>query len=92
MYSAGLVLFPAYKKYPRLANYLKWAGLPLMAASLVAGSFAPTLPHLIATQGVTYAISGSIVFIPRWCGSTSGSSRRKALRMASCGLALLLLA
>jgi len=64
MYSAGLVLFPAYKQYPRLANYLKWAGLPLMATGLVAGSFAQTVSHLIATQGVIYAIGGSIVYYP----------------------------
>jgi hypothetical protein len=61
---AGLVLFPLYKIYPRLANAMKWAGLPIMAAGLVAGSFAQTVNQLIATQGVVYAIGGSIVYYP----------------------------
>jgi MFS family permease len=64
MYMAGLALFPAYIIYPRPANTLKWAGLPIMAASLIAASFCSTVPQLIATQGVIYAIGGSIVYYP----------------------------
>jgi hypothetical protein len=64
MYMAGLALFPAYKIYPKLAKILKWASLPIMAAGLVAGSFANTITQLIATQGVIYGIGGSIVYYP----------------------------
>lgn len=64
MYIAGLILFPAFKIYPNLANKLKWTGLPIMAAGLIGGSFASTVPQLIATQGAIYAIGGSIVYCP----------------------------
>ena len=64
MYMIGVLLFPAYKKWPRLANDSKWAGLPLMAVALIAGSFAKDVKHLILTQGALYAIGGSIVYYP----------------------------
>ena len=60
----GLALFPAYKIWPRLAETLKWAGMPVMAAALIGASFATKVDHLIATQGVIYAIGGSIVYYP----------------------------
>jgi hypothetical protein len=64
MYMIGLLLFPAYKKWPRLANLSKWAGLPIMAMALIAGSFANKVSHLILTQGALYAIGGSVVYYP----------------------------
>jgi MFS family permease len=64
MYMSGLVLFPAYKKWPRLANTSKWTGLPLMAAGLIAASFAQEVNHLILTQGAIYAVGGSIIYCP----------------------------
>jgi hypothetical protein len=64
MYMIGLIFFPAYKKWNGLAHCSKWAGLPLMAISLVAGSFATRVNHLILTQGVLYGIGGSIVYYP----------------------------
>jgi MFS family permease len=79
MYMAGLILFPAYKIYPRLANTLKWGGLPLMAAGLIAGSFANSVPQLIATQGVIYALGGSIVYNPTLVWLDEWFVRRKGL-------------
>jgi MFS family permease len=64
MYMAGLVLFPLYKRYPRLANTLKWTGLPLMAASLIGASFSQTVNHLIITQGAIYGLGGCVVYYP----------------------------
>ena len=64
MYTAGLALFPMYKFYPRLPNVLKWFGLPLMSAGLVAASFSESVTHLIVTQGVVYAFGGSVVYYP----------------------------
>jgi hypothetical protein len=52
MYLAGLILFPAYKKWPRLANDSKWVGLPLMAAGLIVASFVSTVNDLVLTQYV----------------------------------------
>jgi cyanate permease len=64
MYMAGLILFPAYKIWPRLANRSKWAGLPIMAIALIAASFANNVNDLIVTQGVMFAVGGSIVYFP----------------------------
>lgn len=64
MYMAGLLLFPAYKKWPHLANTSKWLGMPLMSAGLIAASFANDMNHLILTQGVIYAIGGCIIYFP----------------------------
>jgi hypothetical protein len=64
MYLAGLILFPAYKQWPRLANDSKWIGLPIMAAGLIAASFVSTVEHLILTQGVIYGIGGCIIYYP----------------------------
>ncbi|KFY09090.1 hypothetical protein V492_05628 [Pseudogymnoascus sp. VKM F-4246] len=64
MYMSGLILFPAYKIWPKLADRLKWFGLPIMAAALVGASFAQNVNHLLLTQGVLFAIGGSIVYCP----------------------------
>jgi MFS family permease len=64
MYTIGILLFPAYKKWPNLATRSKWGGLPLMATALIAGSFANKVSHLVLTQGVLYAIGGSVIYYP----------------------------
>jgi len=64
MYMTGLLLYPAYKKWPNLANTSKWVGIPIMSAGLIAASFANDVNQLIANQGVIYAIGGSIVYFP----------------------------
>lgn len=64
MYMAGLLLFPAYKTWPKLADRSKWVGLPLMAIALIAASFANNVNHLLLTQGVLFALGGSVVYYP----------------------------
>jgi len=64
MYLIGLLLFPAFKKWPRMANLSKWVGLPIIAIALIAGSFATKVSHLIMTQGALYAIGGSLLYCP----------------------------
>ncbi|ELR03521.1 hypothetical protein VC83_03396 [Pseudogymnoascus destructans] len=64
MYMAGLLLFPAYKTWPKLADHSKWVGLPLMATALIAASFANNVNHLLLTQGVLFALGGSVVYYP----------------------------
>jgi MFS family permease len=64
MYTIGVILFPAYKQWPKLATRSKWAGLPIMATALIAGSFANKVSHLVLTQGVLYAIGGSVIYYP----------------------------
>ena len=78
-YTIGVLLFPAYKQWPRLATNSKWAGLPVMAAALIAGSFANTVSHLVLTQGVLYAIGGSIIYYPSLVYLDEWFIRRKGL-------------
>lgn len=64
MYMIGLVLFPAYQRWPRLANISKWAGLPVITGSLILASFATNVTQMILTQGVLYAVGGSLLYCP----------------------------
>ncbi|KYK57009.1 MFS monocarboxylate transporter [Drechmeria coniospora] len=50
--------------YPRLARWSPVIGLLVMCTSLAASSFAQTTTHLIASQGVLYALGGSISYCP----------------------------
>lgn len=64
MYMIGVPLSAAYNRWPRFANQSKWAGVPIMAISLIAASFANEIRYLILTQGVLYAIGGAAVYCP----------------------------
>lgn len=64
MYTIGIFLFPVYQKWPRLRNMSPYAGLLIIAAALIAASFASKVWHLILTQGVLYALGGSMVYYP----------------------------
>ncbi|KAH6681406.1 major facilitator superfamily domain-containing protein [Halenospora varia] len=79
MYMIAVPLAPAYNKWPWLANASKWAGLPIMAASLIAASFANEVKYLILTQGALYAIGGSIVYCPALIFVDEWFIRRKGL-------------
>lgn len=64
MYIIGVVLFPLYKKWPRLRSLSPYIGLPIVAVAVIAASFASKVWHLILTQGVMYGIGGAIVYYP----------------------------
>ncbi len=50
--------------YPRFARYSSALGIGIMCASLAVSSFSQTTTHLIITQGIFYAIGGSIAYCP----------------------------
>lgn len=50
--------------YPRATRYGPIAGLLVMSLSLVASSFATTVPQLIVTQGIFYAIAACTCYCP----------------------------
>ncbi|KAK4556597.1 hypothetical protein LTR86_006168 [Recurvomyces mirabilis] len=60
-YLAAPITIPLIKRYSRWRRQMIWVGWPICLFSLVAGSFANTLPTLILTQGVMYG-AGFIVF------------------------------
>ncbi|OIW33210.1 MFS general substrate transporter [Coniochaeta ligniaria NRRL 30616] len=50
--------------YPRLGRWAPIAGLLIMCLGLAMSSFSTSVTHLIVTQGVFYAIGGSIAYTP----------------------------
>ncbi|KAH7149022.1 major facilitator superfamily domain-containing protein [Dactylonectria estremocensis] len=50
--------------YPRQTRWSPIVGLLIMCVSLAASSFSQNTTHLIASQGVVYAIGGSISYCP----------------------------
>ena len=54
-----LIMF-ALQRFPNAARWFPLSGLIIMCLSLALSSFSTTVTQLIATQGVLYAIGGSI--------------------------------
>ncbi|KAG5915715.1 hypothetical protein E4U42_007927, partial [Claviceps africana] len=52
------------RMYPRFGRWSPMLGLVLMSGSLAASSFSQDVGQLIATQGVLYAIGGSVSYCP----------------------------
>jgi MFS family permease len=50
--------------YPRLGRWSPIAGLLVMCLGLAMSSFSTSVTHLIITQGVFYAVGGSIAYSP----------------------------
>ncbi|KAL1872127.1 hypothetical protein Daus18300_004497 [Diaporthe australafricana] len=64
MYLSGLPALVLNRMYPRVGRWLPVAGLLVMCLSLALSSLATTVTQLIATQGVLYAVGGSIGYLP----------------------------
>ncbi|KAM6481468.1 major facilitator superfamily domain-containing protein [Trichoderma sp. SZMC 28011] len=64
MYLSAPFVFPLMRLYPKQNRYGPLAGLLIMCAALALSSFAQTVWHLILTQGVLFAIGGSICYGP----------------------------
>ncbi|KAK5664090.1 hypothetical protein OQA88_305 [Cercophora sp. LCS_1] len=64
MYISAPLIMYALQRYPRLGRWSPLFGLLTMCLSLSLSSFATTVTQLIATQGVLYAIGGSLVYSP----------------------------
>ncbi|KAH6607310.1 hypothetical protein Trco_003623 [Trichoderma cornu-damae] len=64
MYLAAPLFFPLMRLYPKQNRYGPTAGLLIMCLALALSSFAQTVGHLIVTQGLLFAIGGSICYGP----------------------------
>lgn len=64
MYLMLPLYFAALQRVPRLKIWSTWLSLPVVAIALVGAFFANTVPHLIGTQGVLFAIGGNMLFAP----------------------------
>jgi len=52
------------RRYPRLGRWSPIAGLLIMCLGLALSSFSTSAAHLVATQGVLYAVGGSVAYSP----------------------------
>jgi MFS family permease len=64
MYLDGPVVIGLLRLFPGHARWAPIFGLLVMCIALAMSSFATNVTHLIATQGILYAIGGSIAYCP----------------------------
>lgn len=64
MYLDLPLIIALLRLYPRQARWSPAVGIVLMCASLALSSLSQTTAHLIVTQGIFYAIGGSIAYCP----------------------------
>ncbi|KKZ63630.1 hypothetical protein EMCG_02071 [[Emmonsia] crescens] len=64
MYLGSPLSFAAMRYWPLARRWSTAAGFALLVISLFTSSFATAVSPLIATQGVLYAIGGSLVYTP----------------------------
>lgn len=79
MYLDIPLLMGLQRMYPSFARWAPMLGLLLMSLSLAASSFSQTTGHLILTQGVLYALGGSISYCPCILYMDEWFARRKGL-------------
>ena len=64
MYLGAPVNFAALQRYPALRRPTALVGLFIIVTALIISSFSTRVWHLIATQGVLYAVGGSMLYCP----------------------------
>ncbi|KAI8966544.1 MFS general substrate transporter [Daldinia sp. FL1419] len=64
MYLAAPLMMGLCRIFARWARWMSIVGLFTMCLSLAMSSFSTNISHLIATQGVLYAIGGGIAYCP----------------------------
>ncbi|PNS14156.1 hypothetical protein CAC42_6669 [Sphaceloma murrayae] len=64
MYFGAPIVYTILRAYPWLRKPSCILGFVVLEVGLVSASFADTLPQLLATQGILYAIGGSMHYFP----------------------------
>lgn len=64
MYIDTPLIMALLRRFPFPARWAPLVGLVVMCLSLALSSFSTTIPQLIATQGVLYALGGSAAYSP----------------------------
>lgn len=88
MYLDLPLVFAAYRQWPKYQRFGCALGVLLMCAALGLSSLATNTNHLIVTQGIFYALGGSIAYAPCILLMEEWFDRRKGLALVSCGPAL----
>ncbi|KAI0842552.1 MFS general substrate transporter [Hypoxylon sp. FL0890] len=79
MYRAAPLMMGLCRLIGRWARWTSIVGLFIMCLSLAMSSFSSTIAHLIATQGILYAIGGGIAYCPCILYMDEWFVRRKGL-------------
>jgi MFS family permease len=64
MYLATPITMTFLRQFPRIGRWSPIAGLLIMCLGLAMSAFSTSVTHLIITQGVLYAVGGSISYSP----------------------------
>ncbi|KAI9729229.1 MAG: hypothetical protein M1834_007021 [Cirrosporium novae-zelandiae] len=64
MYLGAPFIFFALQAWPRFRRIFSYAGLAILTIAIVLSSFSTTVDHLIVSQGIFYAIGGSLLYSP----------------------------
>jgi MFS family permease len=64
MYLSAPFVFFGLQAWPRFRRISSIAGLTIITIALIASSFSNAVWHLILTQGILYAIGGSLLYSP----------------------------
>ncbi|KAL2201003.1 major facilitator superfamily domain-containing protein [Corynascus similis CBS 632.67] len=62
MYLSTPLVMYVHRRFPKPARYSTILGLTIMCLALALSSFSTTVTHLIVTQGIFYAVGGSIAY------------------------------
>ncbi|KHO00412.1 MFS monocarboxylate transporter [Metarhizium album ARSEF 1941] len=79
MYLDIPIVMGIQRMYPRFSRWSPIMGLLFMCASLTASSLSQNVGHLILTQGVLYAVGGSVAYCPCLLYMDEWFARRKGL-------------
>ncbi|KAJ5972571.1 uncharacterized protein N7479_002489 [Penicillium vulpinum] len=79
MYLDLPLVFAAYRQWPKYQRFGCGLGVLLMCAALGLSSLATSTNHLIVTQGIFYALGGSIAYAPCILLMEEWFDRRKGL-------------
>ncbi|KAL2129627.1 hypothetical protein VTI74DRAFT_7508 [Chaetomium olivicolor] len=79
MYLVAPIVYCALRKFPSYRKTCTITGFIIAMASLLGASFANTVPQLLATQGVLYALGGSLHYFPAYLYLDEWFVRRRGL-------------
>ena len=79
MYCAAPLVYFFLRKFPHRRKTFSIAGFVVLLAGLIGASFANTVPQLLGTQGILYAIGGSFHYFPAFLYLDEWFIQRKGL-------------
>ncbi|CAG7994410.1 unnamed protein product [Penicillium olsonii] len=79
MYCTAPFIYDLLRRFPAHRKMLSVMGYIVLLASIIGASFARTASHLLATQGILYALGGSLHYFPAYIYLDEWFVQRKGL-------------